>query len=49
MVALAIVYPVKFIVKQKKIKNYYKKTAVDGKCSFENEMFLGMMLWRVDQ
>jgi SAM-dependent methyltransferase len=34
---------------KKKIKNYYKKTAVDGKCSFENEMFLGMMLWRVDQ
>jgi SAM-dependent methyltransferase len=34
---------------KKKIKNYYKKTAVDGKCSFQNEMFLGMMIWRVDQ
>ena len=31
------------------IKRYYKKTAVNGKCTFNNEMFLGMMIWNVNQ
>lgn len=34
---------------KKKIREYYKKTAVDGKSKFENEMFLALMVWRVDQ
>ena len=34
---------------KKKIRSYYKQTAVEGKCSFQNEMFLGMMIWRVDE
>ena len=29
------------------IQRYYKETAVDGKCIFKNEMFLGMMVWKV--
>ncbi len=31
------------------IKRYYKKTAAGGKCTFNNEMFLGMMIWNVNQ
>ena len=34
---------------KRKIKSFYKKTAVDGKCKFDNEMFLALMVWRVDQ
>jgi SAM-dependent methyltransferase len=29
------------------IQRYYKETAVDGKCTFSNEMFLGRMVWKV--
>ena len=29
------------------IRRYYKEIAVDGKCTFSNEMFLGMMVWKV--
>ena len=29
------------------IRRYYTETAVDGKCTFANEMFLGMMIWKV--
>lgn len=34
---------------KKKIRAYYKTTAVDGTCRFENEMFLALMVWRVDR
>ena len=30
------------------IKKYFKKTAAGGKCTFNNEMFLGMMVWNVN-
>jgi SAM-dependent methyltransferase len=29
------------------IKRYYKETAINGKCTFKNEMFLAMMIWNV--
>jgi len=34
---------------KRKIRAYYKTTAVDGICRFENEMFLALMVWRVDR
>jgi SAM-dependent methyltransferase len=34
---------------KRKIRAFYKKTAIDGKCKFDNEMFLALMIWRVDQ
>jgi SAM-dependent methyltransferase len=30
------------------IRKYYKKTAVGGKCTFKNELFLGMMIWSIN-
>lgn len=34
---------------KRKIRSYYRKTAIDGKCLFKNEMFLALMMWRVDR
>lgn len=34
---------------KRKIRAYYKTTAVNGICRFKNEMFLALMVWRVDR
>jgi len=34
---------------KRKIRAYYQATAVDGNCRFTNEMFLALMVWRVDR
>jgi len=31
------------------IGRYYKETAIDGKCVFKNQLFLGMMIWKVEK
>ncbi len=33
---------------KKRIKDYFKKAATDGKYLFKNEMYLALMIWRVD-
>lgn len=34
---------------KKKIRAYYKKNAINGICTFKNEMFLALLMWRVDR